>query len=881
MSMPENTTKEKVIPVNIKMLQELQDSFCKANDVYIYCVMKYQGQLTSFSGSQEEEEYVDSHFTSQIRQALMNSFIDGTAENIVEVDSTENYFLYRGVAIRDKSGVFYGAFLCFGIAAEHLRDDVYIPSSLRRTSLAAMDNAMGLLDILSGFTFSQKLDMVGLEEKLNEQSEATKQMLYQLKKNEIMTEILGQMEKEGAFVELAKKILSLAGDYLKCSNSMLLQLKADTDEVEVISRSNGENKGIIFTAGSVGKAALPFFNGKPYTISSRSSLPADFKTFFDRYGIKAGIFLPVDVNGASEMYLAFITEEEACTWNQEDIRFAGDVKTVLQTMLLKRITHNSLASSYTTITSILQNAGYGVAVTDIVSKSILFANTTFNDMFSDEVDHRAVDEFLFTQTDGEAEVREFAAKGSAKWFNVSLTSMKWVDDRQVQLFTFYDITQLKEYQHKVEKAVKEDSLTGLFNRQTFEKDLLDQYRQAVTTGNEFAVLMIDLDDFSFINEGLGHNNGDEMLKYIAHLLNSIPVISDKCYRAGGDEFTIIVDSKAYSQLDYIIARVIALFENPWILDDMEYYCTMSMGVVKVPENAPDYASILSHLNLALAKAKSNGKNRVEYYSDAYDLYAAEKLKMEAAMRRAVDEGCKEFEVYFQPIMEMRHNSCICHGAEALVRWNSPELGMVAPDDFIALAEYLGLIIPIGAHVLDEAARACKYWNDFGHPDYKVNVNLSVVQFTSSDIVATVEKTLQTTGLVPQNLVLEVTESLAIGDMERMVDLLSKLRALGCKIALDDFGTGYSSLNHIRSMPVDTIKIDRAFVQDTGHDQFSQVFIKSVSALADCLKMNVCVEGVEEESQHDMLHDLSVEYVQGFLFDRPMPRDDFENKYVTV
>ncbi len=876
--MPENTIKEKVIPVDIKRLQQLQDSFCKANDVYVYCVMKYQGQLTSFSGSSEEEEYVDSHFTSQLRQELMNSFIDGTAENIVERYSTEDYFLYRGVAIRDKAGLFYGAFLCFGIASEHLGEDVFIPACIRRTSTAAMDKAMGLLEILAGFTFSQKLDMVGLEEKLKEQNEASEQMLYRLKKNEIMTEILGQMEAEGSFVELAEKILSLAGGYLKCTSSMLLQLKTGTDEVEVISKWNEGDRVTIFS-DSIDKARLPFFNGKPYTISSNASLPSDFKIFFDNYGIKAGIFLPVEVNGASEMYLAFITGDGTCTWNQEDIRFAGDVKTVLQTMLLKRITRNSLASSYTTIASILQNAGYGVVVTDNVSRSILFANDTFNNMFSDEIDKVAVEKLLFTKEDETGVTGEFAANGSSRWYDISRSSMKWVDDRQVQLFTFYDITELKEYQKKVEKAVKEDSLTGLLNRQTFEKDLFAQYRLSVSTGNEFAVLMIDLDDFSYINEGLGHNNGDEMLKYIAHAINSIPVITDKCYRAGGDEFTIIVDNKAYSQLDYIVARVTALFENPWILDDMEYYCTMSMGVVKVPENAPDYASILSHLNLALAKAKSNGKNRVEYYSDAYDFYAAKRLKLESAMRRAVDEGCQEFEVYFQPIIKMQNGSSICHGAEALVRWNSPELGMVSPDEFISLSEYLGLIVPIGAHVLEEAAKACKHWNDFGHPNYMVNVNLSVVQFTSSDIVATVKKILENTGLAPDKLVLEVTESLAVGDMDHMVDLLYKLRALGCKIALDDFGTGYSSLNHIRRMPIDTIKIDKAFVQDNGQDKFSQVFIQSVSALADCLKMDVCVEGVEEESQHNMLNELSVEYVQGFLFDKPMPRDIFEEKYL--
>ena len=272
-------------------------------------------------------------------------------------------------------------------------------------------------------------------------------------------------------------------------------------------------------------------------------------------------------------------------------------------------------------------------------------------------------------------------------------------------------------------------------------------------------------------------------------------------------------------------------------------------------------------------------HRFEFYDANSDAVVAEKVKMEQAMRKAVEDDCKEFEVYYQPIMEFVNGIPTCCGAEALVRWNSPEYGLVLPDQFISQAEQLKLINSIGQHVLLEAAKSCKHWNDFGHPEYKVNVNLSVVQLTQSDFLDKLDMVLKQTAIDPQNLTLEVTESLAINDMERMIKLLDAIRAKGCRVALDDFGTGYSSLNYIRTMPLDTIKIDRAFVSDMNSDHFSEVFVKTISELADSLDVDVCVEGVEFDKQVDMIGKFSVNLAQGFFFDKPLTKEDFEKKYL--
>ena len=215
----------------------------------------------------------------------------------------------------------------------------------------------------------------------------------------------------------------------------------------------------------------------------------------------------------------------------------------------------------------------------------------------------------------------------------------------------------------------------------------------------------------------------------------------------------------------------------------------------------------------------------------------------------------------------------------MIRWNSSVLGFVSPEDFIPLAEYLGLINPIGEFVLQEAAKRCKYWNDMGHPNYKVNVNLSVVQLLQNDIIKKIKKVIDDTRINPRNLTLEVTESLAINDMEHMKRILSEIKALGVKVALDDFGTGYSSLNHIREMPIDVIKIDRCFIEHLGEDDFSDAFVKMVNELANTIGVKVCVEGVETKKQLDVACDMKVCMIQGYYFGKPMKIEDFEKKYL--
>ena len=276
----------------------------------------------------------------------------------------------------------------------------------------------------------------------------------------------------------------------------------------------------------------------------------------------------------------------------------------------------------------------------------------------------------------------------------------------------------------------------------------------------------------------------------------------------------------------------------------------------------------------------NGKKPVLFPDITYSFYdvcnkqnSVRRLDIENNMRQAVATGIDEFVVFYQPVVDI--NTEECASCEALVRWDSKSLGFMGPGDFIPLAEYLGLITSIGDYVLEEACRQCRYWNEHGMPDFHINVNLSVVQLLQKDIVDTVAKVLKKTGVNPRNIVLEITESFAINDMDRVLNIINGIRELGPKIALDDFGTGYSSLNYIKQLPFDIIKVDKTFIDDITEDEYAQAFIKLIVELSATIGTKIVVEGVEDKSQLDILRELGVDFIQGYYYGKPEPAYEFE------
>ncbi|MDR2889698.1 MAG: EAL domain-containing protein [Lachnospiraceae bacterium] len=527
--------------------------------------------------------------------------------------------------------------------------------------------------------------------------------------------------------------------------------------------------------------------------------------------------------------------------------------------------------------AVCENIGNAVCVRNQETGEILYANKLMREVFVSPTDQELILKLIdWEMPTGNGHGEVYYEEGRC-WYDLHCATVTWLSRQPAYLYTFHDITEKKQYQKMMEHQTYRDFLTGLLNRMSCEKDLPGYIEDAILAEAEGALLYLDLDDFKHINEGLGHQYGDELLKAIALELQRIEGISESCYRMGGDEFVIIIPRVSYPRMEEILSQVKEIFDKPWFLKNADYYCTMSMGVAVFPGDGATAQELLKMADIALYDAKRSGRNRYARYTKETDSKSGKRLDMEKNMRDATISGYREFEIFYQPIIDLRKGG-VCSGAEALIRWNSMELGFIPPSEFIPLAEYLGLINPIGNYVLMEAARRCKYWNDHGYPEYKVNVNLSVVQLLQPDIADIIHRAITETGINPQSLTLEVTESLAINDMARMKNILANIKKLGVRIALDDFGTGYSSLNHIREIPFDVIKVDQSFIRDLEHDAYSRSFIKMVVQLAEEIDVNICIEGVETKEQFRILADMNVGMIQGYYFDRPVTWKEFEQKY---
>lgn len=864
--------------LDASLMQSLQDRFCDANNVYLVCLSKKRGVITKAYGSQEELGYIHSLVTMDMHVALLNKLLDHVIESVIEEDCGTDLVKMCGVSIR-VGGETAAIWIVIGIMEQENAD---VPPCVMRTTPERYYKSLEFLETLSRQMFAVKMEELIAQEAFLKSRESEAQMEAELHRNEVMTSIVKMLESENSFDKIVDDILKDVCEYMDISGGALLRENKDGETVDLICEyASMENEPLKEHWENIGRDTLPFFNGKPYMISANSMMPDEFHRLFERNGLRAAIFLPIDVNGRAGMYLCFCERSRDRIWDVNDIKIVSDVKRIIQSILVKRIARNSLASSYASLEAILENVGCGIYVEDPVSRNILYTNQRFRDSFRNSIESGALEQYLPKNAKelDNAYFREIYSEEENRWFDFHGTNINWVDGRNVMLCTIYDVTEKKLYQQKIEKQANNDFLTGLYNRMRCEQDLEHYIKQTLELGGEGALLYIDLDDFKHINDGLGHQYGDILLKNISDSLTLIPGVENNCYRMGGDEFIIILAHHNIEMLTQILDEIRTLFTRPWLLKGADYYCTMSMGVVRFPTDGDTVEELIKKADIALYEAKCAGKNRIEFYDENVESTSFKRLDLEKNMRNATRNSFDEFEVYFQPVVDITKPGNPCTGAEALIRWNSDELGFISPAEFIPLAEYLGLINPIGDFVLNEACQRCKYWNDMGHPDYKVNVNLSVVQLLQNDIVDKIQKVIQTTRINPGSLTLEVTESLAINDMSRMKSILADIRSLGVKVALDDFGTGYSSLNHIREMPIDVIKIDRCFIIDIGKDDFSNAFVKMVAELANAINVKVCVEGVETEDQLCALEGSKIQMIQGYYFGRPMKLRDFEAKYL--
>ena len=867
--------------IDSAMLQQLQDQFCRANNLYLVCLGREEGVITKAYGSREELSFLHSLVDKQAYMSLIMRAEHDWIETMLEQQVGQACIKMCSIATRleEKVEVIW---VVIGILRDAVPEGVELPEYMMTTTEKSFYASTEFLASLSAQLFEVKINQLIAQDAMKKSLESENEMKHQLHRSQAMTEVVRMLESDEGFSELTVDILRETCESLNLSGGFLIRENVDHKTTDMICEYvKNKEDSLISGFQKKEKVQLPFFNGKPYMISSDSMMPEAFERFFRENDLSAAVFQPLEVSDHLLMYVGFFEKEAFRVWESDDIKFISGVKRVIQSILLKRIAKNSLASSYASLEAILENAGCGIYVVDYHTRSILYTNQKLKDLFSRTIKAGNLEKIVFAEEEEKKThyYDEVYFVEEERWLDVHKTEIDWVDGRKVGLCTLYDITDKKLYQKKIENQANNDFLTGLYNRMRCEQDLGRYIAKAQAVNCEGALLYIDLDDFKHINDGLGHQYGDVLLKAISHSLQRIEGIENSCYRMGGDEFIVIISEAVYPQMERILRDIDSIFSKPWFLKGEDYYCTMSMGISCFPSDGNSVDDLIRKADMALMTAKRRGKNCVEYYNDKDQASTYRRLDMEKNMRTAAMNACKEFEVYYQPIVNAQEDGTPCCGAEALIRWNSSVLGFVSPEDFIPLAEYLGLINPIGEFVLQEAAKRCKYWNDMGHPNYKVNVNLSVVQLLQNDIIKKIKKVIDDTRIDPRNLTLEVTESLAINDMEHMKRILSEIKALGVKVALDDFGTGYSSLNHIREMPIDVIKIDRCFIEHLGEDDFSDAFVKMVNELANTIGVKVCVEGVETKKQLDVACDMKVCMIQGYYFGKPMKIEDFEKKYL--
>lgn len=471
---------------------------------------------------------------------------------------------------------------------------------------------------------------------------------------------------------------------------------------------------------------------------------------------------------------------------------------------------------------------------------------------------------------------DIGCKKDGSSFPIELAISKfYVGPKCIFTIILRDTSERQRYEEMMQYQAFHDSLTGLPNRillkERFELDIAHAKRN----NTKLVILYIDLDRFKLINDTLGHDAGDQLLKIVAERLISCVRADDTVARIGGDEFTMLLSGLTQEEsVGKVAQKILEAIKQPVIIAGHELYLTGSIGITLYPNDGLDPETLLKNADVAMYRAKEKGKNNFQLYAPSMNKKAIERLEMENSLRRALEY--QQFEVFYQPKIDCKTEKVI--GMEALVRWQHPSWGMISPDKFIPFAEDTGLIIPIGEWVLRTACAQTKLWHEVGFFPLSVAVNLSACQFQMQDLTKIVSRVLKEISLSPEFLELEITESIVMQEVDYAMKMMYELKEMGIQFAIDDFGTGYSSLSYLNRFPISKLKIDKSFVSEINEHKANSVIASTVLALGKSLNLKVVAEGVETIKQLNFLKENQCDEMQGYLFGKPMSVRDFEVYY---
>lgn len=440
----------------------------------------------------------------------------------------------------------------------------------------------------------------------------------------------------------------------------------------------------------------------------------------------------------------------------------------------------------------------------------------------------------------------------------------------VSIVIGYLFGKLREKQHLLEMMSLNDELTNLLNRRGFFTMAQNELKNAKGQHKSGAILFVDLDRFKIVNDMYGHHIGDLLLKAIAQRLKTCTSPKDLISRIGGDEFAFMLINANRGIVEEVCKLILKKLSKPFLIEGIEMFITPSIGASFYPFDGIQIDRLLQQADHAMYAVKKLEKNSYRFYSEIND-HTNDRARIEIGLRKAIEKN--EFILHYQPQLDI-HKGTVC-GVEALIRWNSPELGLISPIDFIPIAEETNLILPIGEWALLSACKQNKEWQNKGYQPISVSVNISICQFKQVHFIETIQKALFISKLDPKYLKLEITESLLLGDEKENIEKLAKLKELGVKLSLDDFGSGYSSLSYIRYLPIDELKVDKSFIQDVPNGSKDKAIIKTIIELANSLDVLVVCEGIERKEQAEFLKETNCHVIQGFYFSVPLKCEEVE------
>lgn len=518
-------------------------------------------------------------------------------------------------------------------------------------------------------------------------------------------------------------------------------------------------------------------------------------------------------------------------------------------------------------------------ITGYPSAEALGKNWSF--LLGEDIDQPALKNIraaLRENKEARARLRNYRKDGGLLWNDLHLAPVQ--DDRGVVTHfvgILNDVTETMLYQEEIEHQANYDALTGLPNRNL----LKDRTTQAIAYAQRYqralTVAFVDLDNFKLVNDSLGHQAGDQLLKTVSTRLQSCIRKSDTVARMGGDEFILLLcdhpieEGVENTHVSVTLQRILEEIAVPYQVGSHQFFLSGSIGYSSLSDDADTADVLLKNADMAMYRAKDLGRNNIQPYIPELNERVVQRLTLEGDLRLAQDKG--EFFLCYQPQIDLATRRIV--GMETLIRWRHPQHGLISPAHFIPVAEETGLIIPIGAWVLRTACAQAKAWQDAGLPMIRLSVNLSARQFIQRDLIALIRKTLEETGLSAEYLELELTESLIMHNAELFISALRELREIGIELAVDDFGTGYSSLSYLKRFPINRLKIDQSFVRDVAANADSGAISVAIIMLGHSLGLKVIAEGVETIEQLDFLHSKNCNEIQGYYFSKPLPAAEME------